>query len=233
MSEELDCTYCENFQFVDEVLPDPSNPAIVRKYYRCKADVFKIAFRNGELVDYYANCTVRIERTGHKNADELISEIQNLNDVFKRVAGGGPIILVKIDMHFATAIASPCISQNDFFEKNDHLAASLDMDISAIRKLLREYEDNWKGLSLLKQYFQEKGHLDDQPFQFLECIIALRNKTPPAHKFSSSEVPAIMRQIGFDYPPATKGDWQRYWDATILKYTSCLRKIRTAMPERN
>jgi len=229
LSEELDCTYCQNLETVDEEIPSNEDPIFVKKYHICKASVFSTAFTKRELVDHYSDCTVRIEITGHGDVDELLNETETVNIIFQKVSQNNSLTLLKIDTHTGAGLASPCISQMDYFQKIAFLASVLEINSSEIRKIVEHYEDEWKGVKLLKQYLEEKNQINHAAFEFLERVIRLRNKRYPTHKFDSNEVTKIMKSMGLLYPVSAKTEWQRNWDATLRKFTGSLRDIRLAL----
>lgn len=228
MSEELDCTFCQNLDIVDEEIPSSDNPIFVKKYYLCKASVFPVSFSKKELIDYYDKCTVRIEITGHGDVDDLLNEIETTNIVFQKLSNNNKNLMT-IDTHTGAGLASPCISTKNYFEKVTFLASILEMDISELRNQTEKYEEGWKGLKLLKQYLKENNQEIGASFEFLEKIIKLRNKIYPTHKFDSKEVPQIMKSLGLLYPVSNKKDWQRNWDATLRRFTGSFREIRISL----
>ncbi len=228
MSEELDCTFCQNLDIIDEEIPSSDNPIFVKKYYLCKASVFPVSFSKKELIDYYDKCTVRIEITGHGDVDDLLNEIETTNIVFQKLSNNNKNLMT-VDTHTGAGLASPCISTKNYFEKVTFLASILEMDISELRNQTEKYEEEWKGLKLLKQYLKENDQEIGASFEFLEKIIKLRNKIYPTHKFDSKEVPKIMKSLGLSYPVSNKKDWQRNWDATLRRFTGSLCEIRISL----
>jgi hypothetical protein len=225
---ELDCSYCDNLIHVSEELPSSNEPVIVKNYYFCKANVFQIAFTKEELKKYYLNCTTRIELTRHKFVDELISEIDTVNIIIAQLLGERKVDVVKIDAHLAAGLASPCITQLDFFMKIDFLYNILDFDREPLRKLLKTVKPEWKGVTLLKQLLAENDQPDNGAIAFFEKIIFIRNKTYPAHRFDQ-EVINVLREIGLQYPVSSEKDWQKNWDMILRRFTDSFRYIRRSL----
>jgi hypothetical protein len=201
---------------------------MVRNYYLCKANVFEIAFTKEELKKYYVSCTTRVEITRHKFVDELLSEIDIVNIVLSQLLGERKVDIVKVDTHLAAGLASPCITQLDFFTKIDFLYNILDFDREPLRKLLKTVKPEWKGIALLKQLLAENDQYDNGALAFFEKIIFIRNKTYPAHRFDP-EVINILREIGLQYPVSGVKDWQRNWDIILRRCTESFRSIRKTL----
>jgi hypothetical protein len=233
---EPDCSYCENFVYVYEEFLSPSEPIIVKNYYSCRANVFEVAFTKGELKKYYADCTTRLKLTRSERADELLSEIEVVNIVFYQLLGER-VDVIEVDKHTAANLASPCTTRADFFTKICFLYNVLDFKRSPLRKLLTTVNPNLaadpelkekKGVKLLKQLLAEKGQSDNGALAFFEKIIAIRNKSYPAHKFDQ-EVSNILREIGLQYPVSGSEDWQRNWDTVLRRCVESFRSLRKAL----
>lgn len=207
-TSELNCTYCDNLIHVYEELPSSNEPILVKNYYLCKANIFEISFTKEELKNHYISCTARIELTRHKFVDELLSEIDTINIIFSQLLGGRKVDIIKVDAHLAAGLASPCITQYDFFTKIDFLYNILDFDRESLRQLLATVKPEWKGITLVRQLLVERHQSDDGALAFFEKIVSIRNKTYPAHRFDPKVI-SILREIGLQYPVSSVVDWQK------------------------
>ena len=86
-----------------------------------------------------------------------------------------------------------------------------------------------KEVKLLKQLLAEKGQSDNGALTFFEKIIAIRNKSYPAHRFDQEEVSNILREIGLQYPVSGSEGWQRNWDTVLRRCMESFRSLRKAL----
>lgn len=228
MSTEFDCTYCENLNSINEILPSSEEPIIVKNYYICKAAVFEVSFTKEELRKYYAGCTARIELTRHKFVDELLSEVDTLNIIFSQLTGEKRVEVIKIDTHLVAGLASPCVTQLDFFTKIGFLYSVLELKREPLRNLVKDCKPEEKGITLLKRLFKEYNQSDNGALNFFEKIIFVRDHSYPAHKLSH-EVFGVLREMGLKYPISQTTEWQVNWDLTLRKFTDALRSIRKGL----
>jgi hypothetical protein len=117
--------------------------------------------------------------------------------------------VIRVDTHTVANLASACTTQAEFFMKICFLYNVLDFKRSPLRKLLAadpELKEK-KGVKLLKQLLAEKGQSDNGALTFFEKIIAIRNKSYPAHTFDQENVSNILREIGYSiqYPDQRAG----------------------------
>jgi len=231
---ELDCRYCENLDHVYEEFPSPEEPVVVRNYYLCRAGVFEAAFTADELRRYYARCPARAVLTRSRLVDELLSEVDTINVVFSQLLGERRVAVIRVDHHLAAGLATPCTSQFDFFTKIALLYNILDFDRESLRRLLKatKPDPQWKGVTLLKHLLAEYGQYNQperEAIAFFERVIAVRDKTYPAHRYAPEEVARILREIGLRYPVSSTRDWQENWDAVLRRFTESLRSVRKAL----
>jgi|GEM_PF-1783580 len=231
MNEDLDCRVCEHYELVYEEYPS-DEPVIVYSFHKCSA-FNRIHFLTSELKEAYDNCPKKSIKVGHGVPNEIINEIKLINLSFWQLSGE-KVDLIKVTPDQATLMSSPCYSSVDLANKIGVLASLVEMDVKELRKLVTNYEKEWKGLKLLEVLFKERGKYSDElerALRVLRDIVMLRNKIPPYHPPAEKEALELSKRIGIQLTATSQPEWQKNADILLQKFLSAIRTLRIALSD--
>lgn len=231
MDEGLDCRVCEHYEFIYEEYPD-NEPVIVYSFHKCSA-FDRIYFSVSELKDAYINCPRRSIRVGYGIPGEIINEIKAINLSFWQLLGER-IDLIRVTTDQVTLMASPCYSYIDLASKVGVLASLVEMNIKELRKLVKNYEEDWKGLKLLEVLFKDRGKYSDdleRALKILRAAVMLRNKIPPYHPPSEREALKMAKRLGIQLTVTSQSEWQRNCEILLQKFLLAIRTIRIVLSD--
>ncbi len=232
MNEDLDCRVCEYYELVYDEYPSSDEPIIVHSFHKCSA-FNKIYFSISELKEAYNSCPKKSIKVGYGIPNEILNEIKLINLSFRQLLGER-VDLVRVSPDQATLMSSPCYSFVDFAHKIGVLASLVEMNIEALRKLVTNYEKDWKGLKLLEALFKEKGKYNDEierALNILRDIVTLRNKIPPYHPPSEKEALDVSKRLGVQLTATSQPEWQKNADILLQKFLLALRTLRSALSD--
>jgi len=228
VNEERDCRACEYLEFVDEEFPSSQEPVLVHKYYRCRK-TGELFFALKELKERYRSCLFRVERAKRGLASEFEDEVRMINVIFTQLLGEKRIVeVMRIDTKIVAELATPCFTEKDFFVKVGYMYNVLDVNVSALRRLVTRYDKNWKGIKLVEQFLEERELLDEvrDVIEFWRDIIRLRDWSYPYHRRRDEKILEVMNRLGLKYPPIK---WKKLYSSLFQRFVSSLRRFRKAL----
>lgn len=225
MSEEIDCRICDSYILIDERYPSIEEPYLIRNYHKCtKHD--KICLSLYQLRLQYENCLDKKLNITYGISHSIINEVNKVNGIFYKITNDRAE-LIEIDQHTVIYMSNPCRSISDFVLKLGALSLLLEMNITVLRKCVKDYDEQWKSIKLLEIMVKERREIIgdteeiDGALTTLRYIAALRNKLAPFHK-SSSEAIELAQNLGIPLDVSSATEWQNNADILLDKFLSSL-----------
>jgi len=147
----------------------------------------------------------KIIATGSK----IIRAMRDANLLFMKITASKDAWLFRMDENIITDLVGPCRTEQQFAYKLGALRASLEVDSSHLKKLVRKQMEG-KTIKLLEQWISESGW-KELDMAILDDIRGICGITPPFHP-STERIVHFCEKYEEPYPP----NYARFW-ASISK----------------
>jgi len=152
-----------------------------------------------------------------ERAAYILKRMAQANHLFKDRRGAELFNLG--DKEILLRLRKASSDEDDFVGKIASLASLFDVELDPLRRLVPDYNSDWRSIKLVEKIFEkEKMKFDPDMIKIWRNIIDLRNSTPihPEH------VPiSTLEFFGVKYPP----DCQLLWDNILDKFRYSLDKF--------
>ena len=129
---------------------------------------------------------------------KVTSGIKMVNHLFNDITGISHFFYENIEL--ISEIHTPCRSESDFKIKIGALAQLFEINLSPLRKIVKNPDKQWKSIKIIETWFMENAiEYDSNMLQVWRYIIDLRNASFPYHP-SNGRIIAIVKFFGSYFP---------------------------------